>query len=368
MSIFDSIDRPTLLLNEEQTRRNIAFMAEKAARNGVRFRPHFKTHQSAEIGEWFRPFGVEAITVSSVEMAEYFAAHGWKDITVAFPVNLRQIQAINALARRIRLGLLIESVESASFLAQRLEYAVDVWIKIDVGAGRTGMPWQQPDRILPILAVIQSAPRLRLRGLLTHAGHTYGAGSPEKVGRIFSETRQRLEQVRADLASASRQRLELSVGDTPACTLVEDLSGVDEIRPGNFVFYDAEQTLWGTCRPEQMATAVACPVVAVHPDRETVVVYGGAIHLNKDFTTYQGQRAYGLVALPQGNGWSVPLEGAYVSSLSQEHGLVHVPAQGLDRIEIGGLLVILPAHSCLPVTALRSFLTLEGRRIETLNS
>ncbi|GAP15437.1 predicted amino acid aldolase or racemase [Longilinea arvoryzae] len=368
MSIFESIDRPTLLLNEKQARQNIAFMAEKAAQNGVRFRPHFKTHQSAEIGEWFRPYGVSEITVSSVDMAEYFADHGWNDITIAFPVNLRQVQAIDALARRIRVGLLVESTESAAYLARHLTAQADVWIKIDVGAGRTGLPWQQPEKILPILQVCQSSHPLHLRGLLTHAGHTYGAGSVERVRQIYAETLQRLESVHAYLSQASRSPLELSVGDTPACTLVEDLRGVDEIRPGNFVFYDAEQTLWGTCRPDQMATAVACPVVAVHAEREAVVVYGGAIHLNKDFTTYQGQRAYGLVALPEANGWSEPLEGAYVSSLSQEHGLVHVPERWLDRIQIGGLLMILPAHSCLPVTALKSFLTLEGRRIDTLNS
>lgn len=364
---FDSIDRPTLLLNEERARANIAFMADKAARNSVRFRPHFKTHQSAEIGEWFRPFGVTAITVSSVEMAEYFAAHGWNDIIIAFPVNLRQAQAIDALARRIRLGLLIESVESVAFLSRHLSAPTDLWIKIDVGAGRTGLPWQHPEKILPILQTLQSAPHLHLRGLLTHAGHTYGAGSAEKVRQIYAETRQRLSSVRAFIQPVVDHPLELSVGDTPACTLAGDLRGVDEIRPGNFVFYDAEQTLWGTCRADQMAIAVACPVVAIHPERETVVVYGGAIHLNKDFTVYQGQRAYGLAALPAADGWGEPLEGAYVSSLSQEHGLVHVPHPWLEQIAIGDLLMILPAHSCLAVTALKSYLTLDGRRIETMN-
>lgn len=66
----DSIQRPTLLLDPDRAKRNISRMAEKAARSGLRFRPHFKTHQSAAVGEWFRPFGVTAITVSSVEMAE----------------------------------------------------------------------------------------------------------------------------------------------------------------------------------------------------------------------------------------------------------------------------------------------------------
>lgn len=368
LPLFQSIVQPTLLLDERRAQANIAFMAAKAQKAGVRFRPHFKTHQSAEIGEWFRPHGVDAITVSSVEMAAYFAAHGWQDITIAFPVNLRQIDALNDLANRVRLGLLVESAYSAAFLAANLHAPADVWVKIDVGAGRTGLSWERPERLLPIAEALRAAPRLRLRGLLTHAGHTYGAGSTSAVRQIYAESLQRLESPLALLQQASGLSLEISVGDTPACTLVEDLSGVDEIRPGNFIFYDAEQYLWGTCRAGQIAVGVACPIVAIHPERETVVVYGGAIHFNKDFTNYRGKRAYGLAALPAEQGWSEPLEGAYVSALSQEHGLVHFPARWLDSIQVGGLLVVLPAHSCLAVTALRRYVSLDGHNITTMNA
>src|SRR5512140_3613959 len=114
---FEDIVKPTLLVDESRVRGNIARMAEKARRQGVRFRPHFKTHQSVEIGEWFREEGVHQITVSSLDMAEYFAAAGWDDITLAFPVNLRQLPGLSSLAWRVRLGLLIESPESAAALA-----------------------------------------------------------------------------------------------------------------------------------------------------------------------------------------------------------------------------------------------------------
>jgi len=78
--ILKKIVKPTLLLDEQRAVQNIERMVEKAGKNGVLLRPHFKTHQSAEIGEWFRSRGVHAITVSSVDMAEYFIDHGWKDI------------------------------------------------------------------------------------------------------------------------------------------------------------------------------------------------------------------------------------------------------------------------------------------------
>jgi D-serine deaminase-like pyridoxal phosphate-dependent protein len=69
-----------------------------AQKHSLAFRPHFKTHQSLELGNWFKDYGVTQITVSSLEMAEYFATQ-WNDITVAFPVNVLEINRINSLAK-----------------------------------------------------------------------------------------------------------------------------------------------------------------------------------------------------------------------------------------------------------------------------
>jgi len=103
--ILDQITKPTLLLDEKKAQHHIANMAAKAQKANVRFRPHFKTHQSAAVGSWFRDYGVSAITTSSVDMAVYFADHGWQDITIAFPLNLRQSRQIAQLAKRVTLHL-----------------------------------------------------------------------------------------------------------------------------------------------------------------------------------------------------------------------------------------------------------------------
>lgn len=355
--IYSSIQKPTLLINVEQAKANIAFMAHKARSQGVRFRPHFKTHQSAEIGEWFRAEGVNAITVSSVDMAIYFADNGWEDITLAFPVNRRQVEALYSLARRVKLGLLVESLESTQWL-QTAALPADIWIKIDSGAHRTGIPWDQTQAVL---ALLEAGRSLNLRGLLTHAGSTYGAADPAAV---YAESTSRMLNLRDQLQTLSGLRLQVSVGDTPGCTLSANLGPVDEIRPGNFVFYDAEQYAFGSCRAEQIAVAAACPIVALHPERETVVIYGGAIHLSKDYWTQNGHACYGLVTLPTAEGWSAPLPGAYVASLSQEHGILRIPAAQFQDFQIGGLVNILPAHSCLTAQALGRYLTFDGEWIE----
>src|SRR5690554_8222903 len=116
------ITRPTLIVDKEKCLQNIAKMAKKAKEYGLKFRPHFKTHQSAAIGAWFREFGVNAITVSSVHMGEYFSDNGWKDITIAFPLNILEMDRINKLAETANLNLSLENNRAAEVLAQNLKF------------------------------------------------------------------------------------------------------------------------------------------------------------------------------------------------------------------------------------------------------
>ena len=367
MPTLDLIDQPTLLINVDVTHANIQRMVEKISRAGVRFRPHFKTHQSAEIGEWFRQKGVSAITVSSVEMAETFANHGWTDILIAFSLNLRQIERVRALAKRIHLSVLVENKEGADALGSLIGSSMDVWIKIDVGAHRTGLDWQAQKSVGALCREVRSHPNLRLRGLLTHSGGTYHCSDVQEVVSLFREGVERINTLRQVLLNEGISPLEVSVGDTPGCSLCEDFSGIDELRPGNFVFFDAQQLQAGSCRPEDIAVVVACPVVALHPERNEVVVYGGAIHLSKDFLMVDGVPSYGLVALPEGQGWGKPLPGAIVRSLSQEHGILKFKEGTWPELRIGDLVFILPAHSCLTVQVIRKYLTLDGKTIQTMS-
>ena len=367
MDRFIFVDKPTLIIDPIRAKKNIAMMARKATGQNIRFRPHFKTHQSGEIGEWFAEEGVQQITVSSVTMAEYFADLGWQDILIAFPTNIRQIEAIYNLARKIeRLGLLVESVESLEFLGRRVASSVEIWIKVDTGNHRTGIPWDQLTEFEGILQAIKKFPQFNLRGILTHAGNTYQAASKDEIALIYQLSVTRMQAVRNQLARFWDKPLEISVGDTPGCSICADLGAVDEIRPGNFVFYDAEQLALGTCTADQIAVAVACPVVALHPQRNEVIIYGGAIHLSKDFYEKDGIRIYGLPALPGSNGWEEPLKGGYVSRLSQEHGVVHLEDEDLNKISIGDLLFIIPAHSCLTVQALPQYFSTDGEIITTM--
>ncbi len=362
-TLLDSISRPVLLLNETKARENIRNMAIKARQSGVDFRPHFKTHQSIQIGRWFRDYGTTKITVSSVEMAAYFASDGWDDITIAFPLNYRQLSEIEELAADVHLGILVESPEAARAFGKLHSARFNIWIKIDCGLHRTGVDWQDITRVHAIMDEVRRYPNLHPAGLLTHAGNTYSARSQQEAIAIHLETNERMRQLRSNLGIAD---LAVSIGDTPGCSLRQTFDGIDEIRPGNFVFFDAEQLEIGSCQPSKISVAMACPVVACHSSRNEVVIYGGAVHLSKEAFLHNGIPSYGLSAETQSNGWGDLIPGSSVSRVSQEHGIVTVPPEHMAEFSPGGLAMIIPTHSCLTAHLMRRYMTLDGKSIEMM--
>ncbi|MCK6616247.1 MAG: alanine racemase [Cyclobacteriaceae bacterium] len=352
------VTKPTLLLDKEKCLRNISRMAEKARRHHVRFRPHFKTHQSHEIGRWFREYGVEAITVSSLSMARYFAADGWNDITVAFPANVHEYELINKLAGKINLNLLVESPAVVRMLQERVHQPLGLFIKVDSGYHRTGVDPSDKPLIDSLLLEIKNA-AFSFRGFITHAGHSYKARSRNEIEKIHRSSLEIMRSVKEYYQSKYPDVL-ISVGDTPSCSVLEDFTGVDEVRPGNFVFYDVTQSIIGSCLLDEVAVCMACPVVSTHRQRNEVVIYGGSVHFSKDSVTENGRVLFGKVVRLSEDGWLVEPTTLFVKSLSQEHGIIGGSAEEIKSIEEGDVLGILPVHSCLTADCMGEYLTTQG--------
>lgn len=363
-----NISVPTAVIDRDKARENIRAMAAKAARQQIRFRPHFKTHQSAAIGEWFRNEGVNEITVSSVRMAVYFAEYGWNDILIAFPVNIREAAEINRLAGLMNLSILVESEEAVNELEKKLQSKASVWVKVDTGMGRAGILWEMEKEVEALCRKILASPTQRLAGLLTHAGQTYHVSSTQEILDLYAESNRRIIELKNSLVRKLGVNLQVSVGDTPGCWLSEDMGAVDEIRPGNFLLFDAMMMDLGVSHPDQVAMAVACPVVAKHPWRNEVIIYGGAIHLSKEYLLLEDQPIYGYAVEIGNEGWKFQGRENFVVSLSQEHGIVHLSDELFSRVKIGDLIGIMPVHSCLAVDTLGYVLDFDGNRYETLRT
>lgn len=360
------ITRPTLILDQEKCLHNIERMAEKASLSKLDFRPHFKTHQSAQIGEWYRQAGVNKITVSSVHMANYFASNGWNDITIAFPANIAEIDDINILSEKIHLNLVIESKETLIYLDKFIRFKTGIFIKIDTGYNRTGINPGKTSVIDQLLSKLKESTFLNFQGFLSHTGHSYHAQSKNE---IFSFHFDALIKMRAlkNRYKKDWPALKISLGDTPSCSICENFEGVDEIRPGNFVFYDLMQQKLGSCNFDDIAVRVACPVVATHSSRNEIVIYGGAIHLAKEFiVNTDGKPLYGRIILKRDGKEILLDEKNYVCSLSQEHGILRTSHKDFSLFKVGDIIEILPVHSCLTANLFGSYKTLDGNRIEKM--
>lgn len=359
------LHRPTLLLNEEICKNNISSMKKKIWANNAKFRPHFKTHQSEEIGNWFKDEGVDKITVSSVAMAQYFANCGWNDITIAFPCNIHEVESINQLSKDININLLVESEETTRFLTANLKEKSGIFIKIDTGANRTGLSVDDLPEIQKIIEVCKESNFLNFKGLLNHAGHTYSVNGLIEISEVYMDGLKQLHYLRDALKSQTNEMI-LSTGDTPSARGLKHLGRIDEQRPGNFVFYDWKQYTSAVCSFEEIAVVLACPVVAVHQKRDEIIVHGGAVHLSKDSVFYNGKENFGVIVNLTSEGWSRPIEGAYVKSLSQEHGIIKFDKDKIMNYKPGDWLGIVPIHSCLTANLMKEYLTLSGEKISMM--
>ena len=362
------IIRPTLVIDKSICLRNIERMAQKAKDLQLRFRPHFKTHQSAIIGNWFRQYGVKAITVSSVQMAGCFSREGWDDITIAFPLNILEINLINQLASTINLNVLVENSEASRILAQKISAPVGVFLKIDTGSKRTGIDASNTGLIDALLKLLGENEKIIFRGFLTHNGQTYSARSPNEIFSCHFDSLLKLQK----LKQKYRQKfpnIEVSIGDTPSCILCTNFVDVDEIRPGNFVFFDLMQQSLGVCDFRDIAVKMVCPVVSLHASRNEIVIYGGAIHLSQEtLINIDGKKFYGRIVVTKNGKKKLLSERNYVSRLSQEHGILKVSQKNFGLFDVGDLVEIIPVHACLTANLARKYITTEGEEITMINT
>jgi D-serine deaminase-like pyridoxal phosphate-dependent protein len=350
---------PILFLNKAKTLNNIKLMSDKANNLNLAFRPHFKTHQSYEIGSWFHDYGVTGITVSSVSMAEYFAHQGWKDITIAFPVNILDVKRIIELAQLIRIRLIINSIEVASFLDKHLSSNIAVYIEIDPDYGRSGINIYNNSLIESLTCFIDYSKNLSFEGFYAHAGHTYKATNNSQVEALANPLLKILTNLKSNYGG------KLCWGDTPSCSILNKFEEIDELSPGNFIFYDWMQYRIGACNISDISVVMKCPVVAKFDDRLELLIHGGAVHFSKEYVMHEaGKPNYGQVINPLDSTDT----SNFIRSLSQEHGIVECTNDFFNRISIGDIIDIYPIHSCLTANLMKAYVTETGEKISHFGS
>lgn len=391
------ITSPTMLVKKEQCVANFRRMWEKSRGAKAILRPHCKTHASLKIARWLKEESsrsidgesLNQITVSSLRMAEYFAGE-WNDITVAFPVNILEMETINRLGcKLVKLNLVVENVEAINALSAGLSAeaaaSIGLYIKVDVGYGRTGILATDFGQMEAVFECLRQSSLLseKFLGFLAHAGHTYhcrGVNAAAQIREIHALAKTQMLKLK-ERYIGDYPRLKLSYGDTPSCSVLSaaELDCWDELRPGNFVFYDLEQAAIGSCEQSEIAVAVGCPIVATHQGRREITLYGGGVHCSKDRLGDEAEGTiFGRIARRQLRsnddklfGWDGVLEGVYLRSLSQEHGIVVVPTSyDMSSFRVGEILYVLPVHSCMTADCLKykGYLTTDGENVERMKN
>ncbi|MFQ3589192.1 MAG: alanine racemase [Chloracidobacterium sp.] len=355
---------PALLLDRARLERNIARMSAHVARLGVRLRPHIKTHKCPTIARLQTAGQFGGITISTLAEGFAFAAAGFDDLLYAVPIEPGKFERVCRLARQVRrLAVITDDPAIPPGLAAAAQEAgihLDVLIEIDCGDGRTGLPWDATDRIGDVARAIAASASLALAGLLTHAGHAYAARTTDERQTIARLECDRLRQVADELERKGFPIACISIGSTPTITALDTpLPPKVEVRPGNYVFFDAFQAQCGVCTFDDCALTVLTAVV--HRSDDRIVVDAGAIALSKDIGApdFFPRSGYGLVGDLEG----CPL-GLRVAAVSQEHGKIPLPdATWRSRFPVGTRLRIAVNHSCLTAAQHADYLVVTDGRI-----
>ena len=348
LSSSDTMRTPSLLVDLDRVTRNAARMSETAHRNNVRLRPHIKTHKCIEVARIQTEGHDGAITVSTLEEARAFAKHGFTDITYAVPIEKGKFaDAVEIKHGGVRLNLLTDdpaTVDELNKAAGDAGEKFDVFLKIDCGTHRVGVEPNSAAAV-NIPRQITDAANLNFAGVLTHAGHSYDVRTKEQILKIAHHERDVMVGLAERLRSDGIEVPCVSIGSTPTMTHVDHLDGIDEIRPGNYIFFDGYQATLGSCSFGDTALTVLTAVIYKDPSKRRLVVDAGAIALSKDRgpTHLDPACGYGHVLDLEGNE-----TGLRVSGMSQEHGEIAAGDNAaFDRIKVGDRLRVLANHSCL---------------------
>jgi len=339
-------------------------MREKAIGNNVQFRPHVKTHKAIEIARLQHGGAIGPITVSTLAEAEFFAESGFTDITWAVPFAAEKLERTASLARGVqKLNLLIDSASTLSAIeefAESNDVKFDLYLETDCGYHRSGVNPEAPESVA--LAVRMAGSRhVRFGGLLTHGGHSYHAVNRTEIEAVALQEIAVVRRFRARLEEEGIRSLMRSVGSTPTCVVARNFEGADEIRPGNYVFFDAFQAAIGTCEVGDCAATVLTSIIGSYPGEGRLIIDAGALALSKDVgaTHLDPEAGYGIVCNERLE--PLPLK---IYALSQEHGQLRLSQPDkAGKFRVGDRLRIIPNHSCLTAAMFDRYHVIEAGAI-----
>ncbi|XP_015708445.1 D-threo-3-hydroxyaspartate dehydratase-like isoform X2 [Coturnix japonica] len=345
-ALLDTLPTPALTIDRTVARRNAERMRERCQTLGVRLRPHVKTHKTLEGGLLATGGTRRGIVVSTLAEARFFADGGFDDILLAYPLPTTRLEECAGLAQRLdAFHVLLDHPEALASLQRRpLAHGKRwlVWLKLDCGNGRAGMRPTDPAALELARAIANDAPEeVTLVGVYAHCGNTYGCSGADAIQGIARTTTNAVLRFVAALREAGVPCPHASIGSTPSCSHpIPEMSQLTELHPGNYIFYDLQQTQLGSCQPQDVAIRVLTRVIGHYSHRGQLLVDCGWAALSL--------HGAGAGQGPQGCAVIDGHPELRLVGLTQEHGLLeHTDGQmDFGRFPVGSVLALIPYHAC----------------------
>jgi D-serine deaminase-like pyridoxal phosphate-dependent protein len=352
---LEEVDTPALLVDGPTLVENVRRMAARAREAGVGLWPHSKTHKSLAVASVQRAHGIAGLTAATPREAETFASGGIEDVLIAYPPVGPRLRRVVELSKRIRVRVVLDNADTVDALEDACRTAgthVGYLWEVECGTGRIGTePGGLAARV--IAPVAERTRHAVFAGLMSFAGHAYAAGSPEEIGAVAEGEGRAVLETASALVDEGVEAQALSVGTTPTTHQLEREGAVTEIRPGNYVFYDATQVTLGVAPLEQCALSVLGTVVA-RPSPNRLILDTGSKALAAD------------VLSPRTPGFGIVLghPEMLVARLYEEHAIV--TSEEPIQIPIGERLRVVPNHACACVNLHERMLVLENGSVADL--
>jgi D-serine deaminase-like pyridoxal phosphate-dependent protein len=352
----NAIDTPGLVIDLDAMKRNLGRMAEFARKHDVRWRPHAKTHKSVQLAKLQMQAGAVGICVQKTAEAEVMVDGGVYNIYISNEVVASpKLARVAALAHRIaaengQLSIAVDSAEGVNRLAQAMNEArsqaaagavVDVFVEIDVGQGRCGVP---PGKAaIALVHEIRKHPALRFAGLQAYHGKAQHLRSAQQRRDAIAIVADDVIYTRR-VIEAEGVPVDLVTGAGTGSMVCEAASGVfGELQPGSFLFMDADyaQNERDPAQPQfEHALFVKTQVISSRDDHAVCDA---------------GHKSHAIDSgLPLVRAFDSECELEYFNG-GDEHGILR-PAGGSRRVPaIGRMLWLIPGH-CDPTVNLYDFM------------
>ncbi len=302
----------------------------------INLRVHIKTHKTPVLARRQIKVGAIGIATAKLGEAETMAEAGIKDIQIAnIIVGQDKIKRLVRLRTKCKLSVAVDSLENARELSMsfsKSRRSLNVLVKVNTGLNRCG--FGSVEDIAQFLDAAKDLIGIKVIGLMTHAGHAYGAKNREEIKAIGKGEGATLVKYARQLKKLGHEMKVLSVGSTPTAKYCAKVKGVTELRVGNYIFNDMTQVALGTVSQSRCALTVLATVIST-PSKERAVIDAGskALALDKGAHGREILKGYGRIV---GGG-------GMLLRLSEEHGVIENVTR---RFKIDQKVRIIPNHAC----------------------